>query len=184
MIDEGLFSADRHEIKIYAPSKEELLSKIKTNQEKFVDHEPKVSNIKTDKLGRFFVNFSYGVNEKGNKETIWAKVGRGIDKTKEVINKGKNVANKVLDKMPRQSTLTALTGFRLGQEQAKVMKDHPDAVFGTKYKNSDGSWSIDYSAKKKIEPNIQSSQDSINNIQKVLNKLSNDKLKKIEDIIK
>jgi len=106
---------------------------------------------------------------------------------KETITKGADkaraVVKKVSDSIPRQGTLTGATGFILGQDQAKFVKAHPDVVFGRKERNQDGTWSISYSALKN-SPEKTTSQDRINNIQKALTKLSDDKLKKIEDFIK
>jgi hypothetical protein len=182
-LDEGLWSADRIDTVLRGENdiknpqdpdyKHSIYRSIKDYTEKYKNHDPKVSNVKVDRRG-FHAKFSYTKNQKENKEDIWSKLGRGINKTKEVITK-------ISDSIPRQGTLTASTGLKLGQEQAKFLKDHPDVVFGDKFKNRDGSWTIKYNAKPSKN---KSSQDRINNIQKALNKLSDDKLNSIESIIK
>lgn len=188
-LDEGLFSADRNKIRVTGDTKEELQAKIENYNKKFADYAPKVSNVKTDRTGRFFVDYSYQVNDKSNTETLAGKLNRGISKTKEVLNKGKEVVGKVVDKLPLQTTLTAPTGFKLGQEQAKYVKEHPDATFGEKFKNDKGEWAVKVvsskaKAKSYNNPEVATSEDRINNIQRTLTKLSDSKLQKIEDIIK
>ena len=176
MIDEGLLRPDRHSKKIYGDDIESLQKKIEGYLERDKQYSPKASNVKKDSVGRFYVEYSYNTNDDAHKETVFSKVARGLNKAKEVVKK-------VSDSIPRQGTLTAATGFLLGQEQARFVKAHPDVVFSRKVKNQDGSWSITYSAlKNSLEKST--SQDRINNIQRALSKLSDDKLKKIEDFIK
>lgn len=184
-LDEGFWKADRIEVTLrgendskdsqdpeYKHSIHKLISQYK---DKYKNHDPKVSNVKVDKRG-FYVKFSYTKNEEEHKEDVWSKIGRGVNKAKEVVTK-------ISEKIPRQGTLTANTAFKLGQEQAKFLKSHPDVVFDKKYKNRDGSWSIRYTALKRSPENI-ANNDRINNIQRALKKLSSDKLNKIETIIK
>jgi hypothetical protein len=185
-IDEGLFFADRHSKKLWGKTKDEALDKAQEFMSTYKDYKPKASKVQTDKLGRFFVEISYQKREQGDEETLGNKASKGIAKGKELFGKAREVVKKVSDSMPRQGTLSGSTGFELGQKQASFVKAHPDVKFGAKYKNRDGSWSVDYSAKptqttqvKKADP-----KDRINNIQRALNKLSDKQLQSIEDIIK
>lgn len=166
-LDEGFWKADRIETKIFADSKEELLAKLEPLKNRDKNHDPKVSNVTRDRSGRFVVIYSYLKNENDNKEDIFSKIGRGINKTKEVVKK-------VSDNIPRQGTLTDTSGFELGKKMASFSKDHPDVRYGKKIKNDKGDWEITYFAKPTQK--TSSTNDNINNIQKAINKLSdNDK---------
>ena len=173
-IYEGLFFADRNTKKIYGKSKEIIGTKISELKDQYKDYNPKFSNIKTDSLGRFFVEFSYQKNEKGKEEIIGNKI-------KQSYNKGKEVVTKISNAIPRQGELIAPSELSLTRKQNAFKKDHPDVKFGNKEETESG-WKIKYAAKP-IQKQV-SSQDRINNIQRALSKLSDDQLKHIEDFIK
>ena len=174
-LEEGLFKADRNTINITADTKDELQKKIELYQNKYDGYEPKFSSVKTDRNGRFIVSLSFNVNDKDNKETLAAKLGRGMTKVGKTIGAA----------FPKQGVLEAPNAFKLGQEKAKFVKEHPDVVYTNQKRKPDGTWSVEYAIKRYDDTQKNTnSQDRINNIQKTLKKLSDDQLKKIEDIIK
>lgn len=180
-IDEGLFKADRKEVKLFDETKEGLQKKISQYQAKYKDHQPKISNIKADGSGRFYVTFSFLENEEKNKEDIFSKIGRGISKGKEVVKKGVEVGKKIAASMPRQGSLSSESNFDLSRKMASFTKDHPDVKYGKKFKNDKGEWEVRYSAlNKKSEPKNDTQKDTINNIQKAINKLSDDEKKQLK----
>jgi hypothetical protein len=175
-LSEGFFSADRKTKKIYGDDEQSLTTKIQGYLERDKNFEPKSSKIKKDSLGRFYVDYSFLLKDKDSKDGIFDKIGRGINKATEVVKK-------VVDAIPRQGTLTAINGFKLGQERAKFVKDHPDVVFSKPYRTESGHMAVNYSAKNPVAKK-PTGEDRINNIQRALNTLSDQQLKSIEAIIK
>lgn len=185
-LDEGFFSVDKIKTKVLGRSQEEVDKNLQDFLNKNKEYNPKVLSKKPyrDKSDRFYYEVTYDKKASEDDKSLTGLIKKGSSIVKSTFDKAKEVAGKVSAAIPRKGTLTAKTGFELGQKQAKFTKEHPDVHYGKKYKNEDGSYSVDYFAKQGSQEKEQrTSAQRLNNIQKALGKLSDDKLKKIEDIV-
>lgn len=186
-LDEGIFSVDKQTIRKYSKKEaDDFIAQMSDQGEK-----AKIINSGYSKTGQPFFDIQYPKQSKDFDKSITGRISRGaetfkkgVEKAKEVVGKVKDTATTIIANIPKKGILSAPTAFKLGQERAKFVKEHPDVKFGKPYK-SDKGWSVDYVAKdSSAEKEARTSQKRISNIQKVINKLSDDKLAKIEDIIK
>jgi hypothetical protein len=196
-INEGWFFSDKATMKKYS-NEEESKQQFKARIDKLVDqlqddgYEPKVNGgIQLKAPGKYFAEITYNKKDKDNDKSVMGMVGNKIvDKTKQVV---KDIANDAKDTVVKKATdlkdkhlpkgnVSATSQRKLKIAKQQLLIKRPDAKFTDADYQRDGMWYANWYAKSQPKPTA--SNDIINNIQRQLSRLSDDKLKKIDAIIK